>query len=76
MLFNVIGEIAPWSTKVLEAKIPIFPYSSADGSLLKGGDVFTMSNPIASLAAFPASIAKNVSNPLLGSAHGPSISPS
>ncbi len=58
VLFNVIGEIAPWATKVLEAKIPIFAYASADASLLKGGDVFTMSNPIAGIASFPASIAK------------------
>jgi branched-chain amino acid transport system substrate-binding protein len=58
VLFNVIGEIGQWATKVLEAKIPIFAYSSADASLLKGGDVFTMSNPIAGLAAFPASVAK------------------
>lgn len=54
----MIGEIGPWATKALEAKIPIFAYSSADASLLKGGDVFTMSNPIAGLAAFPASVAK------------------
>jgi branched-chain amino acid transport system substrate-binding protein len=58
VLFNVVGEIAPWATKVIEAKIPIFAYSSADASLMKGGDVFTMSNPIAGLASFPASVAK------------------
>jgi branched-chain amino acid transport system substrate-binding protein len=61
VLFNVIGDVKPWASKVIEAKIPIIAYSSADASLLAPGlDVFTMSNPIAGLAVFPAAEAKKL----------------
>ena len=61
VLFNVIGDVKAWATKVIEAKIPIFAYSSAEASLLAPGtDAFTMSNPLAGLGFFPAGLAKKL----------------
>lgn len=58
VLFNVIGDVEPWATPTIAAGIPILAYSSADASLLGSPDtVFTLSNPIAGIAAYPAALA-------------------
>lgn len=62
VLFNVVGEIEPWATPTIAAGIPILAYSSADMSILGSPDtVFTLSNPIAGIAQFPAVLAKQKS---------------
>ena len=59
VLFNVNGQVSAWSKTVIAANIPIFAYASADATLLAPGvAAFTVSNPIAGLAAFPALLAK------------------
>jgi ABC-type branched-subunit amino acid transport system substrate-binding protein len=61
VLMNVQGDIKPWATKVIAAKIPIIAYSSADASLLAPGvDAFSLSNPVAGIAFFPAGVAKKL----------------
>jgi branched-chain amino acid transport system substrate-binding protein len=61
VLFNVIGDVAPWATPTIKAGIPILAYSSADASILGSPDtVFTLSNPIAGLGAYPAALSKTL----------------
>lgn len=58
VMLNVVGEIEPWATPVMEAGIPIFAFSSADASLLvPDSTAFTMSNPISGIGLFPAVLA-------------------
>jgi branched-chain amino acid transport system substrate-binding protein len=68
VLFNVVGEIAPWATPVEKAGIPIIGFSSADASLLPASSkgtaadnapIFILSNPTSGIAAFPAALAKD-----------------
>ncbi|CAB4365692.1 MAG: ABC transporter substrate-binding protein [Actinobacteria bacterium] len=62
VLFNVIGDVEPWATPVLAAGIPIFAYSSAHATLVAAkGKAFTMTNPVAGIAYFPAGLALKVS---------------
>ena len=59
VLMNVNGQVAPWATPVIAAKIPIIAYNTADGStLVPGAPVFVLSNPLGGLGVFPAAIAK------------------
>ncbi|MDO8390974.1 MAG: ABC transporter substrate-binding protein [Actinomycetota bacterium] len=60
VLFNVIGDPGPWATTVLAAGIPIFAFSSAHASMTAApGMAFTMTNPVAGIAYFPAKLAVN-----------------
>lgn len=57
VLMNVNGQVAPWIKTVSGAGIPTLAFAAADVSML-GQAAFSMSNGLAGLGAFPASIAK------------------
>ena len=58
VLQNVNGQVAPLAKLVEAANIPIFAYNTADSSVLGYADGFSVSNPVAGLALFPAELAK------------------
>jgi ABC-type branched-subunit amino acid transport system substrate-binding protein len=57
VLFNVSGQAGSIVKPLAAANIPIVAFSSADASLIADKTAFNLSNPIAGIAAFPATVA-------------------
>ena len=69
VMFDVVGEIAPWAGPVEQAGLPIIGFASADASLLPassrgtapdGAPIYIFSNPTAGIGAYPSSLAKEI----------------
>jgi branched-chain amino acid transport system substrate-binding protein len=57
VLFNVSGQAGALVKPLADAKIPIVAFSSAEATFLADKTAFALSNPIAGIAGFPATVA-------------------